>query len=153
MGFQQAEANTCLFISPDVICLHYIDNNLYFFKDNNAMERLKKAMEAESIMFREEESVAGYLGVHIDCKDDGSILLTQSGLTEKIVGAMHLLDKSIKSINTPCANCLPIDKDGKVSHGDFNYQSVIGQLNYLQGHSRPDITLATFPIMAQAQEH
>ena len=56
------------------------------------MERLKKAIEAELIMFREEESVAGYLGVHIDCKDNSSIFLTQSGLTEKIVVTMHLLD-------------------------------------------------------------
>ena len=28
MGFQQAEANPFLFISPDVICLNYIDNDL-----------------------------------------------------------------------------------------------------------------------------
>jgi len=35
--------------------------------------------------FREEDSVAGYLGVHIDRRNDGSILLTQQGLTNKIV--------------------------------------------------------------------
>ena len=28
MGFQQAETNPCLFISPDFICLNYIDKNL-----------------------------------------------------------------------------------------------------------------------------
>ena len=32
------------------------------------MEKLQKAMEAESIMFTEEESVVGYIGVHIDYK-------------------------------------------------------------------------------------
>jgi hypothetical protein len=31
-------------------------------------------------------------------------------------------------------------------HGEFSYPSVVGQLNYLQGHSRPDITLATSQV-------
>jgi hypothetical protein len=30
---------------------------------------------------------------------------------------------------------------GNPPHGEFSYPSVVGQLKYLQGHSRPDITL------------
>ena len=85
------------------------------------IERLKNNMEEESIMFREEESVAGYLRVYIDCNKDGSILLTQSGLTEKIVGAMHLSYKSIKSVNTPCTNYLAIDENSELAHEYLYY--------------------------------
>ena len=65
MDFNQAAADPCLFISADVICLLYIDDNLYYYKGKKAMEKLKKSIEVESIMFREEESVAGNVGVHI----------------------------------------------------------------------------------------
>ena len=40
-------------------------------------------MEAEGIMCREEGSVTSYLGVHIDCKKDGSMLLTHHRLMIK----------------------------------------------------------------------
>ena len=146
MGFHQAAANPCLFISSDCICLNYIDDNLYYAKNKEAMERIKLAMEREQILFQEEESVAGYLCVHIDRRDNGLILLTQQGLTNKIVEALHLSDNSITPVDTPCTGYLPIDKNGELAHGDFNYPSVIGQLNYLQGHSRSDITLATSQV-------
>ena len=55
---------------------------------------------------------------------------------------MHLNDDAITSVETPSADYLPIDVLGEKAHGDFNYASINGQLNYLQGHSRPDISLA-----------
>ena len=59
---------------------------------------------------------------------------------------MHLSEKSVKPVDTPCTIYLPMDEDGQLDHGDFNYPSVIGQLNYLQGHSSSDITLDTSQV-------
>jgi hypothetical protein len=59
-------------------------------------------MKLEGMLFREEESVAGYLGVHIDRKDDGTIHLTQKGLADKIVDSLHLSGDDITSVDTPC---------------------------------------------------
>jgi hypothetical protein len=98
------------------------------------------------MLFREEESVAGYLGVHIDRKDDGTIHLTQKGLADKIVDSLHLSGDNVDSVDTPCTKYVPIDEDGELAHGEFSYPSVVGQLNYLQGHSHPDITLATSQV-------
>jgi hypothetical protein len=103
-------------------------------------------MKQEGMLFREEESVAGYLGVHIDRKDDGTIHLTQKGLADKIVDSLHLSGDDITSVDTPCTKDVPIDEDVELAHGEFSYPSVVGQLNYLQGHSRPDITLATSQV-------
>ena len=139
MGFQQAQADPCLFVSSDIICLTYVDDNLYFFKNKNAMLRLKQQMENHKMLFREEESVAGYLGVHIDRRDDGTIHLTQKGLIQKIIDALHLNNKVFTPAEVPSKGHLAIDKEGELAHGDFNYASVNGQLNYLQGHSRPDL--------------
>jgi hypothetical protein len=146
MGFYQSESDPCLFISNDIICLIYVDDALLFYKNKLAMATLVDKMKAEGMLFREEESVAGYLGVHIDRKDDGSIHLTQQGLAERIVESLHLSDSTTTSVETPCTKYLPIDEKGEAAHGEFSYPSVVGQLNYLQGHSRPDITLATSQV-------
>ena len=71
MGFTQANADLCLFISDRFICLVYVDAILY----------------AE-------------------------------------------------------AGALPADKSGNSTEPTFNYASVISMLQYLQGHTRPDITFA-----------
>ena len=69
--------------------------------------------------------------------------LPKVALLKKIIEAMHLSDKSMKTVYKPCTSYLLIDKDGELAHEDFNYLSVIGQLNYLQGHSDSEITLDT----------
>ena len=99
-------------------------------------------MVGKGTLFREEDSVAGYLGVHIDRKKNNSIVITQSGLAEQIIDALHLNDDTVDPTDTPCTKYLVIDVNGEFAHGDFEYQSIVGQLNYLQGHSRPDITMA-----------
>ena len=89
-------------------------------------------MMDKGILFREEDSVAGYLGVHIDWKEDNTIVLTQSGLAEKIINVLYLTDDTIFFVDTPCTKFLAIDKDGKPEHSDFEYHLIVGQLNYLQ---------------------
>jgi hypothetical protein len=66
MGFVQSEADPCLFISSDIICLIYVDDALLFYKNKTSIDILTNKMKQEGMLFREEESVAGYLGVHID---------------------------------------------------------------------------------------
>ena len=68
MGCVQSIANPCVFMSADVVCLVYVDDVLLFYKSKQAMELLKQKMRDEGMLFREEDSVAGYLEVHIDCR-------------------------------------------------------------------------------------
>ena len=146
LGFVQSEADPCLFISKDVICLIYVDDALLFYKDQSAVTNLTDKMTEQQIEFREEEDVAGFLGVNITRKDDGTIHLTQQGLAERIVSALHLDDPNIKPVDTPATGYLAIDEAGDMPHESFNYASVVGQLNYLSGHSRCDITMATSQV-------
>ena len=145
-GFTQSEADPCLFISDTVICLIYVEDALLFYKDATAIDELKRRMNEENVPFREEEDVAGFLGVHIDRRSDNTIHLTQSGLAKQIVDTMHLDNSETKAVESPCLDYLPIDEDGEPAHGEFSYPSVVGQLNYLAGHTRCDITLATSQV-------
>ena len=69
-------------------------------------------MRDDGMLFRDKDSVAGYLGVHMDQHDDVTIHLTQSGLAGRIVEAMHLNDKTVNPVDIPCTKFLPLDEFG-----------------------------------------
>jgi len=142
-GFESNDdVDPCLFISDKVVCLVYVDDTLFYSpKQEYIDEAITKLSESE-LDLEVEDLVAGFLGVHIERNNmDGSIKLTQSGLAKRIVDALdvgHLPRKF-----TPASPELLVkDEDGDPPNGAYNYASVIGMLQYLQGHSRPDITYA-----------
>ena len=92
---------------------------------------------------KNKDSVVGYLGVYIDRQKDSTVHLTQKGLAHCIVQAMHLNDKIVDAVDTPCTKFLPLDEFGSPAHGEFSYPSVVRLLNYLQENSQSDITLTT----------
>ena len=146
LGFTQSNADPCLFISATVICLIYVDDALLVYKDQSAVDDLTKRMKIEKMLFNVESDVAGYLGVLIDRKTDGTIIMRQSGLAKRVIEALHLDDASCTSTDTPCTSFLPIDEAGTPATGLYNYASVVGMLTYLSGHSRNDISLAVSQV-------
>ena len=143
LGFRQSDADPCLFISPTVICLIYVDDALFIYKSPEEVNILTSRMKEIGLLFEEESDVAGYLGVLIDRDpDNDTITLRQSGLAQRIVEALHL-DDDTTSVRTPADSFLPLDEDGELAHELYNYASVNGMIQYLQGHSRPDITFAS----------
>jgi hypothetical protein len=146
LGFRQSDADPCLFISPTVICLIYVDDALFVYKSPEEVDILTKRMKDLGMLFNEESDVAGYLGVLLDRDpDNNTITLRQSGLAQRIVEALHL-DDDTSSLRTPADSYLPIDEDGEHGHLLYNYASVAGMLQYLQGHSRPDISFAVSQV-------
>ena len=77
--------------------------------------------------------MAGYLGVLIDCRPDGSIIMKQEGLTKRVVEALFLNNNSTAAtiVHTPATAYLPIDEERKPDIGIYNYALVVGMLNYL----------------------
>ena len=145
LGFTQSASDPCLFISDTVICLIYVDDALLVYENERAVDDLTNKMKKMGILFEEEDDVAGHLGVLIDRdKDKGLITLRQGGLAKRIVEALHLDNNSPSSAPTrnPTEGCLPINKAGEPALGLYNYASVAGMLQHLQGHSRPDIAFA-----------
>ena len=59
------------------------------------------------------------------------------------------LDKNSSTstiVRTSATVYLPIDDDGEPALGIYYYASVVGMLNYLQGHSRIDIPFAVSQV-------
>jgi hypothetical protein len=150
VGFEQAtDIDPCLFISDKVICLIYVDDTLLFARDMaDINEVLRRLVEDEGMALEVEDSVAGFLGVHIQ-RDNmtGEIELTQEGLIDRIIEAVGAND--LPPVATPATEVLGRDTEGEPPNCTFNYASVIGMLWYVYGHSRPDLGFA----VSQAARH
>ena len=73
-------------------------------------------------------------------KQDGQITMTQKGLMQRIIDALSVNGHA--PVHTPATKPLPMDKDGDPPNGNFNCASVVGMLQHLRAHSRPDSTMA-----------
>jgi Reverse transcriptase (RNA-dependent DNA polymerase) len=142
LGFEQSDADPCLFIHDKVICLTYVDDCLLFSPNEQDITDMISRLRTEAQMeLNVEDDVAGFLGVKMDRKEDGTIELLQTGLIDRIIDAMGLEGANPKA--TPAAiGALPKDADGSPCNEDFNYASVVGMLMYLSGHSRPELGFA-----------
>jgi hypothetical protein len=129
IGFESSKSDQCLFISDKVICLVYVDDTLLYADDMQAIDDCIAALRNAGMGLEVEDDVAGFLGVHIDQNDDGKILMTQMGLTDRIVEALNIGDKPRKK--TPAVyGCLGKEECGDPPQGTYNYALVIGHLQY-----------------------
>jgi hypothetical protein len=96
LGFVGSEADPCLFVSDMVICLVYVDDTLFYARDTADIDSAIAGLRALGMELEEESDVAGFLGVHIERRPDGSIQLTQQGLIQtnevKSLDDEHTLD-------------------------------------------------------------
>ena len=144
VGFVSQDAvDPCLFISERVIAVVYVDDILFYSPKREYIDEiLDKLKSDEHAELEVEGSVAGFLGVHIERDDsNGTIKLTQKGLTKRILEALQVGDLE-RSCTPALSKPLVENKNGAPPQGRYNFASVVGMLQYLHAHSRPDITYA-----------
>ena len=143
IGFQQAvDVDACLFVSPKVICITYVDDTLFFAKDEKDIdEMVRRLQEDEKMALEVKQDAAGFLGVSLERDEKaGSVTLRQTGLIDRIIEALGVAD--LPGVDTPADTTLGKDDFGDPPDCTFSYASVIGMLWYLYGHSRPDLGFA-----------
>ena len=142
LGFVQCvDVDQCLFVSDKVILLCYVDDCLLYAKDPKDIQEVIKRLREEKMQLDEEGSAEGFLGVDITHNQkDGTVTLTQTGLTDRVIKALGCDD--LPPVSTPADTILHKDEHGDPATGDFNYASVIGMIWYLYGHSRSEIGFA-----------
>ena len=141
-GFVSSTIDPCLFVSEKVICLVYVDDTLFYSPKKEWIDEAIEKLKAHKMELEVEDSVAGFLGVHIERNtDEGTIKLTQKGLITRIIETLDI--SHLPRVFTPAkGEPLTKDEEGDPAQQHYNYASVIGMLQYLSGHSRPDITYA-----------
>jgi hypothetical protein len=115
--------------------LVYVDDTLLFSPDEAYIDEVISKLRKSDMELEVEDSVAGFLGVHIERNNtDGSIKLTQQGLIKRIVDALKL-GNCARKLTPAASNPLVKDDNGDPPNGAYNYASIIGMLQYLQSHS------------------
>jgi hypothetical protein len=129
-----------------VIALCYVDDILFYAREDSYIDDIIQRLKKDGIMIRKEGSAEGFLGVDVKSLGTPSaprLLLTQTGLTKRIVEALGLCSTFSSAAATPAETSpLPKDSQGVPATGTFNYAAVVGMLLYLSGHTRPDIAFA-----------
>ena len=143
-GMKQSELDPCLFIGEKVICIVYVDDLLFWAKEDDDINTLAFGLRDLGVDLEEEHDAAGFLGVSLESDPvTNKLEMRQDGLIERCIEAVGLDDGNATVKWTPCSSKPLIrDDDGEPARGDFNYASVVGMLMYLAGHTRPDIAYA-----------
>ena len=120
--------------------LFWVDDCIFYSKTDEAIFKLIKDLK-DVFLLEKEEDLAGFLCLQIDRTTKGTVVLTQTGLIDRILVLMELEDCNIK--HTP-ADKLPLGKDleGDPCREQWKNISVVGMMLYLAGCIRPDISYA-----------
>ena len=142
-GLAQSKFDPCLFVGDKVIAIWYVDDGLFWAKDEKDIHELALKLREAGVDLEEEKDAAGFLGVQIEKNDSGRLEMTQCGLIDRVLEALGLDSGQEHGKWTPTElKPLVRDEDGEAPTGSFSYPSVVGMLLYLSGHSRPDIAYA-----------
>ena len=123
-----------------------MDDCLIFSRNNSEISgKLVHSLThgKEQFEFTNKGDMLKYLGIDIIEYKDGSIKFTQPHLIDRFVKLIGR-DKNINVTLTPgIKSLLHKDLEGLQRKHSWNYKQAIGMLTYLQGTTRPDITMLT----------
>ena len=81
-GMEVSKIDPCLFVGKKVLSICYVDDILFWAKDEADINELAMALRAEGLLLEQEDDAAGFLGVRLSKTKDGHIKMKQSGLID-----------------------------------------------------------------------
>jgi hypothetical protein len=147
-GFVPSTMDPCLFISPTVLLVLYVDDCCIFARDPKDIDSLLKSFDDDGDEFNWEMTIEGsvteFLGIEMTpVNGTNGWKLTQRGLIDKVLDATGLTNCNSNATPTSSdGKPLGKDVDGEPFDEDWNYASIVGMLLYLASNSRPDIAFA-----------
>jgi hypothetical protein len=107
-----------LFIGARVIAVIYVDDILFYAKDDNKITKVITSLQRDhdhGVAIWREGDAEGFVGVSIERRSDSKLVLTQTGLTKRIVKALGLCSSFSTAISTP-AETAPLPIGGAVEN-------------------------------------
>lgn len=152
-GFSACMSDPCVFVKANerdtTILAIYVDDGMIVGNNKKnieeVVEHLQRQFEIKKV------DVGCFLGMEIDRKNDGSIIVHQSGYARRILKRFNMED--CNPVTTPG------DPNQRMTKGDeaasdeaFPYRQLIGSLMYLAIATRPDICHA-LGVVSRYMEH
>lgn len=142
MGFHKSSIDSCLFLRDSLVFAFYVDDGIIIGSNDQLIVAFIAELRECRFDLGVEDDYAGYLGVDILSQPDGTILMRQTGLIERILTDFGLSD-STSTKQTPAAEILTPHKDSPpLDHTLINYRSSIGKIMYLSSNTRCELTVA-----------
>jgi hypothetical protein len=141
LGFEQSAHDPCLLFKPGMIVVLYVDDAGIGAKSKTAVDELVQQLKEKGFELTQEGSFSEFLGIDFEARPDGSILMTQTGLIDKVLAASGMEDCKPNLMPAP-AQALGSDPDGPPMVETWKYLSILGMLLYLATNTRPDIAFA-----------
>ena len=149
IGFKQSKAgDECVFYRGDVIFFVYVDDGCFISPNANSVDRAIRDLQNPKLAKHEYDledrgDIADYLGINFRKESNGTLKLTQPQLIDDILKEVGITETT-RTKPTPAASTKLLTRDIHLPkfNNSFNYRRVIGQLNYLEKGSRPDISYA-----------
>jgi Reverse transcriptase (RNA-dependent DNA polymerase) len=140
-GFSQSTLDPCLFYSPDITLVCYVDDIIMAAKDATKLDELVKNL-AETSDLTDEGELENFLGIKVDRSPDGkTFTLTQPLLIERIIETAGMNDANPRA--TPASpKVLGKDADGPAMTETWNYASIVGMLLFLSNNTRPELAFS-----------
>ena len=140
IGFIQLEADKCMFIRKSefedtTIALHVDDLLIATNKPEYAAE-LKRNLEEKFGIIEDVSESQTHLGIHIERLENGSIKLSQPGYVDHICSVLDYQHE--KETHTPLPVSLQLNCQS-TSVDITAFRQILGLLNHLVIHTRPDI--------------
>lgn len=139
-GFTVSEYDPCLFIRDNCLLCLYVDDALIYARDDKTVNDLLTAIDKAGFAFDRDEDFSSYLGVKVEHNEDGSVTLTQPGLTGQLLDMMGMRD--CNPARTPITTPLFTHADSEPHNGSFNFRSALGMMMYLVNNTRPECAFA-----------
>jgi hypothetical protein len=132
-GLKQSKFDPCLFIRPDVMCVVYVDNLIFWSRNVTKIDRVAMELCKLGVALEQEDDAAWFLGFKMERDSNTGLLeMKQTGLIERVAEALGLDDGYAGGKHTPAeTKSLVKDEDGVAAAKGFSYSSVVGMLLYL----------------------
>ena len=144
-GWKKSAIDGCLYTKKGIILVVYVDDAVLISPYKTKITTEIKSLQEEYDLTDDGE-LQDYLGIRFDRQGDGSLLLTQPRMIERVLGIVGLDpdNNQTKLHDTPASEHKILDNDPNAAprNQSWNYRSAVGCLSYLQAMIRPDITMA-----------
>jgi hypothetical protein len=125
-GLKQSRFDPCLFSGPDVMCVVYVDNLIFWSCNVANIDRVAIELCKLGVMLDQEDDADGFLGGKMEHDSNTGLLkMKQTGLIERVVEALGLDDGYARGKHMPAEIKLLVkDEDGVAAAEGFSYSSV-----------------------------
>ena len=135
----------CFYVKYDMMIITNVNDYIIAGRSMKDIDSYIYSMQhgSENFILTDKGDVNNFMGIEITHNEDSSFEMSQPSLIDRLLSLLGLGDNEFDtSTTTPVAKgLLHRDMDIKPRKLSWKYCTAVGMMSYLQGHTRPDISM------------